>query len=323
MEGARLLSLSLLVPLLACCGPAATGDIAVDGGSDAQMYDAPGGDAGEDGGDGGMPSSTGAGELTDAEAGPDGGADASTTCASNADCPHREFCKKTACSDPFGVCSPAPTDSTCLSEPAAETCGCDHITYPSACWAAASGINVFSEGQCVLPAGPCTSQSDCGGDSYAKAVFCAPTSCGQAAGTCTRIPGACEYIMDRVCGCDGETYYNACFARMANVTVAYGGPCRSGAIVACSGPADCATGQWCVGGVCLESSGETCGSDCACGGINSPKTQECVASACGAETCSTCIFATAVPCDPDVGCPTGELCVPSAAPSDESFCVVP
>jgi hypothetical protein len=321
MESLRLLWLIFALPALAGCGPGATGDTTLDGGSNTvdggsnTVVNGLLGTGEGPGGDGGGP--TGESGSGDTDAG------AIATCASNADCAQREFCKKTGCGDPSGVCSPAPTDSTCEKEPAAETCGCDHTTYPSACWAAANGTNVFAEGQCVLPSGPCTSQSDCGGDGYAKAVFCAPSACGQAAGTCTRIPEACDFILDQVCGCDGRTYYNACFARMTPVTVAYGGPCRSGAITPCNGPAACTSGQACVGGVCLASSDEGCGGDGVCGGINSPRTQECVASACAEGTCSTCIFTTAVACGPDVGCPAGQLCVPSTAPSGGSFCVVP
>jgi hypothetical protein len=150
--------------------------------------------------------------------------------------------------------------------------------------------------------------------------------------------------MDQVCGCDGNSYPNECFALLAQVSVAYGGPCRSGAISACNGPADCQSGQSCVTdprgcigggpcpGVCLDTSGESCGGDAdagaffSCGGINSPRTQQCVAAACSDGICMGCVFTTGKPCGPEAACPTGQLCVPAAFEAgggSQSFCVVP
>ena len=40
------------------------------------------------------------------------------------------------------------------------------------------------------------------------------------------IPEACPEVYAPVCGCDGVTYSNACFADMAGVAIDYRGPCR-------------------------------------------------------------------------------------------------
>jgi hypothetical protein len=53
-------------------------------------------------------------------------------------------------------------------------------------------------------------------------------TCGAAdhLGTCWARPEACIQILDPVCGCDGQTYSNGCFAAIAGVSVFRAGSCQ-------------------------------------------------------------------------------------------------
>jgi alpha-tubulin suppressor-like RCC1 family protein len=148
---------------------------------------------------------------------PEGGA----SCATNSDCGTGLYCKKESCGAATGLCTGAPDFMVCFHESrdgGQSACGCDHQTYLNDCEAASYGVNVDFEGSCPpLPSGPCTSLSDCGGESYAALVFCRPTTCGATAGVCTAIPGTCSMLSDPVCGCDGQLYHSECFAERARV----------------------------------------------------------------------------------------------------------
>lgn len=64
------------------------------------------------------------------------------------------------------------------------------------------------------------------------ADYCATEmgQCGVAdvSGTCTAKPQFCTDVYDPVCGCDGETYSNACYASAAGMNVQSKGECPSG-----------------------------------------------------------------------------------------------
>ena len=49
----------------------------------------------------------------------------------------------------------------------------------------------------------------------------------EAFGTCTVIPRVCPIGIDVVCGCDGLTYVNACYADAAGVSVDHHGECET------------------------------------------------------------------------------------------------
>lgn len=64
-----------------------------------------------------------------------------------------------------------------------------------------------------------------------KGLFCnfpVETACGSGdqQGTCEAPPQACILVMKLVCGCDGQTYNNACAAAQAEVSVLHDGACK-------------------------------------------------------------------------------------------------
>lgn len=66
----------------------------------------------------------------------------------------------------------------------------------------------------------CRSNSDC-----AATELCATGLCEGGLGVCTERPTMCPDTDSPVCGCDGQTYQNVCFADMAGVRLAITGPC--------------------------------------------------------------------------------------------------
>jgi hypothetical protein len=94
------------------------------------------------------------------------------------------------------------------------------------------------------PAHACQSDADCAGGS-AIGAFCArpPGNCA-GAGVCTSPAVLCTANVDPVCGCDGNTYSNACVATEHGVNVAHPGSCDAHECGTVAG-LQCADGQLC------------------------------------------------------------------------------
>jgi len=80
--------------------------------------------------------------------------------------------------------------------------------------------------------------------------FPAESDCGRAdrPGVCAPTPEQCIEIFAPVCGCDGQTYDNACFANAAGVSVESEGPCEPSEPAACGsrGLEPCADDEFCA-----------------------------------------------------------------------------
>lgn len=143
-------------------------------------------------------------------------------CSSNADCPDGYYCKKAEgdCNG-VGVITIRPSACPAIWDP---VCGCDGKTYANACEAAKAGVNILSRGQCQLAT--CTDNNDCPEGFY---CYKGTGNC-DGLGTPVQRPTSCPEVWEPVCGCDGQTYSNACVAAMFGVNVAYEGRCQLGSI---------------------------------------------------------------------------------------------
>lgn len=189
---------------------------------------------------------------TDADGCPD-----TCPCVDSSQCATDQRCAVATCGD-VGVCA-ACSDTT----DAVPVCGCDGVTWPSAC-EAPSGVK--HEGACcedlVCAAGKaidtdndgCADECACGsvdGQPVACGAdeVCAPKGCGGTVSVCF----PCLDDTGPVCGCDGKTWPSACKAFSSGVGVQHAGACKCGLDAPCADET-----QYCDVKTCEPNSTGTC-----------------------------------------------------------------
>lgn len=127
---------------------------------------------------------------------------------------------------PYGQC--VPDEEPGCPNVTELVCGSNGITYQNACVAESMGATIVSQGRCPRP-----TDRACGGwvgDTCADSEYCyfePATWCdyADASGVCRPRPDACTRELNPVCGCNGETYSNACVAASNGTSVALYGGC--------------------------------------------------------------------------------------------------
>jgi len=189
-------------------------------------------------------------------------------CWKNDMCPKGQYCWYPDGECNFietGQCKPIPQACPDVWIP---VCGCDEKTYGNYCEMQAAQQSMLYKGECK------PEEIKCGGiagQKCPKGMYCKypAGACNilGGLGTCTEIPEACPFLLDPVCGCDGETYANECLMETALVSMDYKGGCKNNDKCKALDPfaygmCNMLLGVLFTGKECVYASGCSCGNDC-------------------------------------------------------------
>jgi hypothetical protein len=119
----------------------------------------------------------------------------------------------------------------CVEDDPLVACGLDAQCPPDQFCCFYVGTCMRDRERCfVPPAGtyyPCLTNEDCTfePERLARGYVCVGDTCG-GPGVCVLRERECGGVLDEVCGCDGMTYTNACWASLAGVRIDYERACR-------------------------------------------------------------------------------------------------
>jgi len=155
-------------------------------------------------------------------------------CQSDSNCQPDHFCLRPEdnCGSQTGMCILAQSqDCGTVYEP---VCGCDGYNYPNPCSAYTLRQSILNVGECAASIAKvrnttCFSDSDCFQSEFCQLNQCSDetSAAGRPVGICTVYVGDCPTTIQPVCGCNGQSYNNACLAKLDQQVVRFNGLCSS------------------------------------------------------------------------------------------------
>ncbi len=163
------------------------------GGASSASSSGAGGSSAASGSSSSASGSSGASSSSSTGSGSAGGlGDPCTTAADCAAPPPNSmlFCDKPGCGAGPGTCALQPKSQLGLSQAAAPVCGCDHVTYWNAEYAAFHGISIAAQGACAAAGSiACSNTMPCPGTMKCNRLVADQAQCAPSAdGTCWSMP---------------------------------------------------------------------------------------------------------------------------------------